>query len=101
MQKENATFATHSDDLEEGANGCANWVIALETKVNTPSTQVTWFADKTEDLESRQQRDNCRLVGVEERFGNIQPEKAIAELLKETLGFNCTLTLNQITGSVR
>lgn len=24
VQKENATFATHIDDLEEGANGCAN-----------------------------------------------------------------------------
>lgn len=51
---------------------------------------------QTKDLESRQQRDNCRLVGVEEGFGNIQPEKAVAELVKETLE-----TLNQAHRSLQ
>ncbi|CAB1441395.1 unnamed protein product [Pleuronectes platessa] len=79
MWKENATFYTRIDDLEEEANGQASRVVALEAKVNRLSTQVTRLTDKTEDLESRQRRDNCRLIGVEEGLGNIRPERAVAE----------------------
>lgn len=43
--KENATFATCIDDLEEEANCHANRVIALKANVNTLSTQVTRLAD--------------------------------------------------------
>ncbi|CAB1433779.1 unnamed protein product [Pleuronectes platessa] len=90
MRKENTTFSTRIDDLEEEANGQANRVVALEAKVNTLSTQVARLTDKTEDLESRQRRDNCRLIGVEEGLGNIRPERAVAELLKEALALDCT-----------
>lgn len=101
IQKENAAFATRIDDLEEGTNGYANRVTALEAKVNTLSTQVTRLTEKTEDLESRQRRDNCRLVGVEEGFGDIRPEKAVAELLKETLNLDYTPTLDRAHRSLQ
>ncbi|KAK1886267.1 Myosin-3 [Dissostichus eleginoides] len=58
VKKENATFVTRIGDLEEGANGYANRVVELEAKVTTLSSQVNRLVDKTEDLESRQRRDN-------------------------------------------
>lgn len=88
MHKENATFATHVDYLEEEANAQVNRVMVLEAKVGTLSAQVTRLADKTEDLESR-------LIGVEERSGNIPPERAVAELLKEALALDYTLMLDR------
>ncbi|KAG7503971.1 hypothetical protein JOB18_048139 [Solea senegalensis] len=95
VRRENATLATRIGDLEEEANSHANRVVALEAKVNTLSTQVSRLTDKTEDLEYRQRRDNCRLIGVEEVFGNIRPEKAVAELLKEALALDYTPTLDR------
>lgn len=59
------------------------------------------MADKAEDLGSRQQRDNCRLVGVEEGFGNIRPKRAVAELLKEVLALDYTLTPNRAHRSLQ
>ena len=101
MRKENASFSTCIDDLEEEANGHANRVVAFEAKVNTLSTQVARLADKTEDLESRQRRDNCRLVGVEEGLGNIRPERTVAELLKEALALDYTPTLDRAHRSLQ
>lgn len=101
VQKDNATFSTRIDELEEEANGNANRVVALEAKVNTLLTQVTRLADKTEDLESRQRRDNCRLIGVEEGLGNIRPERAVAELLKEALALDYTPTLDRAHRSLQ
>ncbi|CAI5670261.1 unnamed protein product [Oreochromis niloticus] len=101
IQKESATFSTRIDDLEEEANGQANRVVALEAKVDTLSTQVAGLADKTDDLESRQRRDNCRLIGVEEGFGNIRPERAVAELLKEALALDYTPTLDRAHRSLQ
>lgn len=94
VQKESTTLATRIDDLEEGAHCYANWVVELEAKVTTLSSQVTRLMDKTEDLECQQRRDNCRLIGVEEGVGAIRPEKAIAQLLQETLGLGYTPTLD-------
>lgn len=73
---ESAKFATCIDDLKEGANGYANRVMELETKVAPLSSQVTWLMDKTEDLESRQRTDNCRLIGVEDGFEKIRSTTA-------------------------
>lgn len=101
MQKENATLSTRTDDLEEEANGQANRVVALEAKVDALSAQVVRLADKADDLESRQRRDNCRLIGVEEGFGNIRPEKAVAELLKEALALDYTPTLDRAHRSLQ
>ncbi|KAI4825312.1 hypothetical protein KUCAC02_020998 [Chaenocephalus aceratus] len=92
--KENATFVMRIEGLEEGANCYANRVVELEAKVTTLSSQVNKLVDKTEDLESRQRRDNCRLVGVAEGTGNIRPEKAIAQLLQDALSLDYTLTLD-------
>ncbi|CAI5689230.1 unnamed protein product [Oreochromis niloticus] len=101
IRKESATFSTRIDDLEEEANGQANRVVALEAKVDTLSTQVARLADKADDLESRQRRDNCRLIGVEEGFGNIRPERAVAELLKEALALDYTPTLDRAHRSLQ
>ncbi|KAL7397156.1 hypothetical protein ABVT39_004763 [Epinephelus coioides] len=101
VQKENATLVTRVEDLEDGANGYANRVIALEAKINTLSTQVTRLTDKTEDLESRQRRDNIRLVGVQEGVGNIRPENAVAELLKDALGLDYTPKLDRAHRSLQ
>ncbi|KAK1898125.1 LINE-1 type transposase domain containing protein 1 [Dissostichus eleginoides] len=95
VKKENATFVMRIGDLEEGANGYANRVVELEAKVTTLSSQVNRLVDKTEDLESRQRRDNCRLVGVAEGVGNIRPEKAIAQLLQDALSLDYTPTLDR------
>ncbi|KAF3844172.1 hypothetical protein F7725_013513 [Dissostichus mawsoni] len=95
VKKENATFVTRIGDLEEGANGYANRVVELEAKVTTLSSQVNRLVDKTEDLESRQRRGNCRLVGVAEGVGNIRPEKAIAQLLQDALSLDYTPTLDR------
>lgn len=95
VQEQNAAFSTRIADLEEGANGYDNRVIALEAKVSTLSTQVTRLTEKTEDLESRQRRDNCRLIGLEEGFESIRPEKAVAEMLKEALALDYTPTLDR------
>ncbi|KAF3861167.1 hypothetical protein F7725_001422 [Dissostichus mawsoni] len=95
LEKENATFVMRIGDLEEGANGYANRVVELEAKVTTLSSQVNRLVDKTEDLESRQRRDNCRLVGVAEGVGNIRPEKAIAQLLQDALSLDYTPTLDR------
>ncbi|KAK1904146.1 Interleukin-1-binding protein [Dissostichus eleginoides] len=40
VRKENATFVTCIEDLEEGANWYANRVVELEAKVTTLSSQV-------------------------------------------------------------
>ena len=101
MRKENATSSTPIDGLEEEANVQANRVVALEAKVNTLSTQVARLTDKTEDLESRQRRDNCRLIGVEEGLGNIRPESAVAVLLKEALALDYTPTLDRVHRSLQ
>lgn len=101
MQKENAAFATRMEELEEGANCYANRVVELEAKVTTLSSQVTRLMDKTDDLESRQRRDNCRLIGVQEGFGNIRPEKAVAKLLQETLSLDYTPTLDRAHRSLQ
>ncbi|KAI4813071.1 hypothetical protein KUCAC02_024423 [Chaenocephalus aceratus] len=95
VRKENTTFVTRIEGLEEGANCYANRVVELEAKVTTLSSQVNKLVDKTEDLESRQRRDNCRLVGVAEGTGNIQPEKAIAQLLQDALSLDYTPTLDR------
>uniref|UniRef100_A0A3Q3BY06 Reverse transcriptase zinc-binding domain-containing protein n=1 Tax=Haplochromis burtoni TaxID=8153 RepID=A0A3Q3BY06_HAPBU len=81
--------------------GRANRVVALEAKVDALSAQVVRLADKADDLESRQRRDNCRLIGVEEGFGNIRPEKAVAELLKEALALDYTPTLDRAHRSLQ
>ncbi|KAF0039250.1 hypothetical protein F2P81_007485 [Scophthalmus maximus] len=101
MRKESAAVTTRIDEVEEGANCYANRVVELEAKVTTLSSQVTRLVDKTNDLESRQQRDNCRLIGVEEGFGNIRPEKATAPLLQEALGLDYTPTLDRAQRSLK
>lgn len=101
VQKENAAFSTRLGNLEDETNDQANRVIALEAKVNTLSAQVSRLADKTEDLESRQRRDNCRLVGVDEGFGDIRPERAVAELLKEALALDYTPKLDRAHRSLQ
>ncbi|KAL3045385.1 hypothetical protein OYC64_013621 [Pagothenia borchgrevinki] len=47
VKKENATFVTRIEDLEEGANCYANRVVELEAKVTTLSSQVNRLVDKT------------------------------------------------------
>ncbi|KAJ4938114.1 hypothetical protein JOQ06_002740, partial [Pogonophryne albipinna] len=67
------------------------------TKIDSTVTVavVNRLVDKTEDLESRQRRDNCRLVSVAEGTGNIRPEKAIAQLLQDALSLDYTPTLDR------
>ncbi|KAI4816700.1 hypothetical protein KUCAC02_009015 [Chaenocephalus aceratus] len=76
-----------SDSPEEDTAG------SLEPLSDTQA--IMMLVDKTEDLESRQRRDNCRLVGVAEGTGNIRPEKAIAQLLQDALSLDYTPTLDR------
>ena len=44
---------------------------------------------------------DCRLIGVEEGLGNIRPERAVAELLKEALALDYTPTLDRAHRSLQ
>lgn len=95
IQKENAACAAWIENLEEGANGYSDRVVELQNKVSSLTLEVTRLISKTEDLECRQRRENCRLIGVEEGFGNMRPKEAVAKLLQDSLGLSYTPTLDR------
>ncbi len=51
-----------------------------------------------EDLESRQRRDNCRIIGVEEGFGESRPELAVAKMLQDALALDYSPKLDRAHG---
>lgn len=87
--------ATSIRELTEGANQYSDRVVELESKVTSLSSQMKQMTDKVEDLESRQRRDNCRILGVDENFGDSRMERSVAKLLQETLGLDYTPTLDR------
>lgn len=88
IEKVNAAHATRIASLEGGANAYSDRVIELENTVTLLTSQVNQLAAKTEDLESRQWRDNCRIIGVEEGVGETRPELAVAKMLQDALALD-------------
>lgn len=101
VRSENAARITRIKSLEEGANHYSDRVIDLEGQVTSLTSQVRQLVAKTDDLESRQRRDNCRIIGVEEGFGDIRPEHAVAKLLQDALGLDYTPRLDRAHRSLR
>lgn len=87
--------ATSIRSLEDGANHYSDRVVELETQLTSLSSQVKQLTSKAEDLESRQRRDNLRIIGVEESFGDIRMERSVAKLLQDALGLDYTPTLDR------
>ena len=81
--------------LEEGANDYSDWVVELEAEVKSLKSNVKQLATKTEYMESRQRRDNCRMVGVEESFGEVRIEQAVAKLLQDSLKLDYTPAIDR------
>lgn len=79
------THNTWLSDLEQATNTYSDRTVELEGKVMTLTSEVDNLQDKANNLESRQRRENCRIFGVEECFGNIRPEQSIAQLLRDSL----------------
>lgn len=93
-EKVNAAHAVQISRLEEGANGYSDLIVGLESKVKSLTSQVNQLAAKTKDLESRQQRYNCRIIGMEEGFSEVWPEHAIATMLQDSLALNYSPALD-------
>lgn len=92
---------TRLDDLEGAANAYSDRVTELEGKFVALTSETNKLRDKAEDLESRQRRENCRIFGIEENFGNTRPEQAIAQLLKDSLKLDYTPTLDRAHRSLQ
>ena len=56
--------ATSIRSLEDRANHYSDRVVELETQLTSLSSRVKQLTSKAEDLESRQRRDNLRIIGL-------------------------------------
>lgn len=101
VEKVNAAHATRIISLEGGANAYLDTNVELESTVKLLTSQVKQLVAKTEDLESRQRRDNCRIIGVEEGFGETRLELAALEMLQDTLALDYSLKLDQAHRSLQ
>ncbi len=94
--------ATSIRSLEDGANQYSGRVVELETRFTSLTSQVKQLTAKTEDLESRQRRDNCRIIGMEESFGDVCMERSVAsKLLQDSLGLDYTPALDRAHRSLQ
>lgn len=80
--------------LEDGVNHYSDRLVELESQLSVLSSQVNQLTFKTEDLESRQHKDNCCIIGVDESLRDICMERSVAKLLQDSLGLEYTPTLD-------
>ena len=76
-------------------------VVELEVKVVALTSEVDKLRDKANDLESRQRRENHRILCVVEGFGNIRSEHSIVQLLQDSLTLDYTPTLVWVHRSLK
>lgn len=103
IEKVAADCAAHGSRLsnvEEAANDYSDRVVALEGKLTQLASEVVKLTAKTEDLESRQRRSNCRIFGVKES-GASTSVASVAKLLQDMLGLDYTPTLDRAHRSLQ
>ncbi|KAK7886947.1 hypothetical protein WMY93_026568 [Mugilogobius chulae] len=90
----NDSHETRIKNLEEEANAKDDEMKNLENKIQQFTQQIKQLETRSEDLESTQRRNNCRLVGVNANFGTERPVQALAKIIKEALELDHTPALD-------
>lgn len=77
-----ATLKGTVGEMEHALSGCTDDIAPMKTTIECLTANVAKLEDKCEDLESRSQRNNVRIVGKPEGPGTCTTA-TVAALLKE------------------